>query len=153
MAKQYILVSQGIVVFRTLDKKKAEEIRDKNNEEHHKYLLECLVTQEKPVDNEMFMYEEEIHGDLISRSSLLEKFRKNSIFEHVTNAEDKNVLQIIEEEPCDFDLVAVEKELENLQKYTWGITILTAEEYVKVEDLRKVIEIGRNGGKESSHGK
>ena len=41
---------------------------------------------------------------------------------------------------------AVVAELEKLQRHTWGVTMLTAEDYVKVADLRKVTEIVR--GKE-----
>lgn len=37
-------------------------------------------------------------------------------------------------------------ELEKLPRYRWGVTMLTAEEYVKVADLRKAISIVR--GKE-----
>ena len=40
---------------------------------------------------------------------------------------------------------AVVAELEKLPQYRWGVTMLTAEDYVKVAD---VLEIVRNGGKE-----
>lgn len=43
---------------------------------------------------------------------------------------------------------AVVAEMEKLQRHTWGVTMLTAEDYVKVSDLRKVIEIARKEGEE-----
>lgn len=56
--KEYILVSQGIEIYRTSNKKEAEEIMNKNNEEWHEYCQNCYEENEKPADNEIFMYEE-----------------------------------------------------------------------------------------------
>lgn len=43
---------------------------------------------------------------------------------------------------------AVVEKLENLPRYRWGMTLMTAKDYVKVADLNKTISIVRNGGKE-----
>lgn len=51
-------------------------------------------------------------------------------------------------EPTAYDVEAVVAELENLPQYRFGVTMLTAEDYVKVADLRKVIEIAREEGEE-----
>lgn len=42
--------------------------------------------------------------DLISRKALLDIFRRNSIFEHITNAAGKNVIEIIKEQPTAYDM-------------------------------------------------
>lgn len=56
--------------------------------------------------------------DLISRRTLLEKFSKNSIYEHITNADGKNVLEIISEQPTAFDLESVIEQLnERIKTY------------------------------------
>ena len=41
---------------------------------------------------------------LIDADKLIEVLRKNSIFRTVTNAEDKSVIEIIEEQPIAYDL-------------------------------------------------
>ena len=55
---EYILVSQGVEIFRTKDKNKAEKIQRENNEEWNKYFKECLDNGDTPADNEIFLYEE-----------------------------------------------------------------------------------------------
>lgn len=58
MKRKYILISQGIEIYYTTDKKEAERIMNESNKAWYKYRQECYDTGEKPVDNEMFMYEE-----------------------------------------------------------------------------------------------
>lgn len=53
-----------------------------------------------------------MNDDLISRKALLDVFRKNNIFEHITNAEDKNVIEIVKEQPTAYDVNKVIKLLE-----------------------------------------
>lgn len=50
--------------------------------------------------------------DLISRKALLDIFRRNSIFEHITNAAGKNVIEIIKEQPTAYDMDKVTEQLE-----------------------------------------
>jgi len=54
----YVLVSQGVEIFRTDDNKEAERIMDQANKEYYEYLEECNLAFEAPADNEIFMYEE-----------------------------------------------------------------------------------------------
>ena len=56
--KEYVLVSQGIEIFRTKDKNEAERIQRENNEEWNKYDQKCLDKGDTPADNEVFLYEE-----------------------------------------------------------------------------------------------
>ena len=57
--KEYVLVSQGIEIYRTKDKADAEATMQENNEAYEKYLEKCAREGEyNPVDNEIFMYEE-----------------------------------------------------------------------------------------------
>lgn len=51
-------------------------------------------------------------NDLISRESLLMVLNKNSIFEKITNAEGKNVIEIINEQPTAYSVEKVIAELE-----------------------------------------
>lgn len=64
MVKQYVLVSQGIEIYRTTDKKEAKRIRDESNEKWFKYKQRCVDEGEKPADNEVFLYVEEQHGKI-----------------------------------------------------------------------------------------
>lgn len=59
MGKQYVLVSQGIEIFRTHDKPEAEKIMNESNDEYYIYCQKCYDNNEAPVDNEVFMYEED----------------------------------------------------------------------------------------------
>ena len=59
MAKDYVLVSQGIEIFRTKDKEEAERIMNKSNEDWWHYVQKCIENGGFPVDNEVFLYEEE----------------------------------------------------------------------------------------------
>ncbi len=55
---EYVLVSQGIEIFRTDDKEKAQRIMDEANKEYYEYLEGCSLAFKTSVDNEVFMYEE-----------------------------------------------------------------------------------------------
>ena len=58
MAKEYILVSQGIEIYRTTDKKEAEIMMNESNKSWREYVERCIEEGERPADNEVFMYEE-----------------------------------------------------------------------------------------------
>lgn len=57
--KEYVLVSQGIEIYRTTDREQAENLMNAYNKSYYKYRKDCYDRGEKPVDNEIFMYEEE----------------------------------------------------------------------------------------------
>ena len=57
---EYVLVSQGVEIYRTKDKNEALEIMEQGNKEWCKYRQECYDNYEPCVDNEIFMYEEEV---------------------------------------------------------------------------------------------
>ena len=58
MAKEYVLVTQGVEVLRTTDEKRAKRILEENNREWLEYVQNCLDKGEGYADNEMFLYEE-----------------------------------------------------------------------------------------------
>lgn len=58
MKKEYVLVSQGIEIYRTIDKEEAEKIMNESNKEWYEYREKCAENGERPADNEIFMYEE-----------------------------------------------------------------------------------------------
>lgn len=58
--KYYVLVSQGIEIFRTTFKEEAERIMKESNEEFYNYKQRCLDNHEDYADTEVFMYEEEV---------------------------------------------------------------------------------------------
>lgn len=53
---------------------------------------------------------------LIDADALVKKFQRNNIFSIVKNGEDKNVIEIIEEQPTAY---SVEKVVEELEEDTW----------------------------------
>lgn len=55
---KYVLVSQGIEIYRTTNKEEAEKIMNESNKEWCKYCHKCYDEGEIPADNEVFMYEE-----------------------------------------------------------------------------------------------
>lgn len=55
---KYVLVSQGVEIFRSDDKKEAEIIMHNSNQKFYKYRQKCLDSGKDYVDNEVFMYEE-----------------------------------------------------------------------------------------------
>lgn len=56
--KEYVLVSQGIEIYRTTDKEEAEKMMNESNEQWRRYYQECIENGHIPSDNEVFMYEE-----------------------------------------------------------------------------------------------
>lgn len=60
MAKEYVLVSQGIEIYRTADKDEAERLMQEWNDEWLDYVARCVENWERPADNEVFLYEEEL---------------------------------------------------------------------------------------------
>lgn len=58
MAKEYVLVSQGIEIYRTTNKEEAEKMMNESNKSWREYVERCIEEGERPVDNEVFMYEE-----------------------------------------------------------------------------------------------
>lgn len=58
MAKEYILVSQGIEIYRTTDQEEAEKMMNESNKQWHRYVNECIENGDRPANNEVFMYEE-----------------------------------------------------------------------------------------------
>ena len=60
MIKYYVLVSQGIEIFRTTCKEEAEKIMNELNKEFYNYKQCCLDNYEDYADTEVFMYEEEV---------------------------------------------------------------------------------------------
>lgn len=63
MDKQYVLVSQGIELFRTNNKAEAENFMNESNKEWYKYCQQCYDNNERPADNKVFIYEEETEGE------------------------------------------------------------------------------------------
>lgn len=59
MAKQYILVSQGIEIYRTEDRKEAERMMNERNAQWREYVERCIEDWEPYADNEVFLYEED----------------------------------------------------------------------------------------------
>ena len=56
---EYVLVSQGIEIYRTTDKEEAERMMNESNDEWREYVAWCHENYERPADNEVFLYEEE----------------------------------------------------------------------------------------------
>ena len=56
--KEYVLVSQGIEIYRTTDKIEAEMMMNTENEDWLEYVQKCADNYERCADNEIFMYEE-----------------------------------------------------------------------------------------------
>ena len=57
---KYILVSQGIKIYETFDKAKAEEIMNNSNKKWRYYVERCMEDMEPYAYNEIFMCEEEV---------------------------------------------------------------------------------------------
>lgn len=57
MAKEYVLVSQGIEIYRTTDKAEAERMMNESNKKWEEYCARCYENFERPADNEVFLFE------------------------------------------------------------------------------------------------
>ena len=60
MITKYALVSQGIKIYETFNKAKAEEIMSNSNKKWRYYVERCMEDMEPYADNEIFMCEEEV---------------------------------------------------------------------------------------------
>jgi hypothetical protein len=63
MRKEYILVSQGIEIYRATDKAEAIKIMEESNKDYYEYCIRCADNFEPAADNEVFMCEEESSDD------------------------------------------------------------------------------------------
>lgn len=59
MSKEYVLVSQGIEIYRTKNKEKAEKIMNTENKLFYEYKQRCLDNHEPYANNEIEIFEEE----------------------------------------------------------------------------------------------
>ena len=57
---KYVLVSQGVKIYETFDRAKAEEVMNNRNKEWRYYVERCMEDMESYADNEIFIYEEEV---------------------------------------------------------------------------------------------
>lgn len=55
---EYVLVSQGVEIYRTTDEDEAKSIQAESNDAWKKYVNQCLENGDVPADNEVFLYEE-----------------------------------------------------------------------------------------------
>lgn len=65
--KEYVLVSQGIEIYRTTNKEEAEYIMNTGNDEYYTYLKKCIENGEPYADNEIFMFDETFMSRFIDR--------------------------------------------------------------------------------------
>ena len=59
---KYVWVSQGIKIGETFDKEYAYNYMKSANEDWSNYCQECYDNYERPADNEIFVYEEEVEA-------------------------------------------------------------------------------------------
>lgn len=85
-------------------------------------------------------------GRLIDADALIEKLRRTSVFKSVRNASDKNVFEIIDEQPTAFDVNKVVAGLEEQKEYyAVSDTEWSLAKFLAFDDA---LEIVRKGGKE-----
>lgn len=60
MAKEYVLVSQGVEIYRTRDKEKATRIMDEENQNYIKAVESARDGYEMPPDTRVEMFEEDV---------------------------------------------------------------------------------------------
>ena len=58
MAKEYVLVSQDIEIYRTTDRDEAVKMMEESNKSWREYVARCIEEYERPADNEVFLYED-----------------------------------------------------------------------------------------------
>ena len=68
---EYVLVSQGIEIYRTKDKDEAQKMMDKSNEDWREYVERCIEEGDRPADNEVFLEEEDIDSSEIYRRKMI----------------------------------------------------------------------------------
>ena len=59
---KYVWVSQGVKIGETFDKEYAYSYMNSANEDWNNYCQECYDNYERPADNEIFIYEEEVEA-------------------------------------------------------------------------------------------
>lgn len=69
---EYVLVSQGVVIYRTPDKKEAFSMMCKSNKEWREYRMRCIEAGERPADNEVFMFEEKMINGVLETIEIKE---------------------------------------------------------------------------------
>lgn len=90
-------------------------------------------------------------GRLIDADVLIENLREIKTLYGVpmTNRDEQMIHWIIghiKEQPTAYDVSRVVAELEQLPTYEFGVSLLNAEKYIKLSDLKNKIEIVRKGG-------
>lgn len=94
---------------------------------------------------------------LIDADKLIEVLNKNSIFRTVTNAEGKNAIEIIEEQPTSFDVDKVLKQLSEKIRAYYEAGLCNEENgkiksalsrYDRAEGIEISYEIVREGGRD-----
>lgn len=80
---EYVLVSQGIEIYRTKDKDEAQEMMDKNNKDWREYVERCIEEGDRPADNEVFLEEEDIDSsEIYRRKMILNDFANQMRYEY-----------------------------------------------------------------------
>lgn len=69
--KEYVLVSQGMEIYRTKYKDEAQEMMDKSNKDWREYVERCIEEGDRPADNEVFLEEEDIDNSEIYRRKVI----------------------------------------------------------------------------------
>lgn len=107
---EYVLVSQGIEIYRTKNKDEAQEMMDKSNKDWREYVERCIEEGDRPADNEVFLEEEDIDSsEIYRRKMLLNDFANQMRYEYknginISKAEKEFAYAIID---------MVKKRLEN----------------------------------------
>ena len=57
---KYVLVSQGVKIYETFDRAKAEGVMNNGNKEWRYYVERCMEDMGPYADNEIFMCQEEV---------------------------------------------------------------------------------------------
>jgi len=58
MAKEYVLVSQGIEIYRTTNREEAVKMQEESNKDWREYVERCIEEYEPYADNKVYLYEE-----------------------------------------------------------------------------------------------
>lgn len=80
---EYVLVSQGVEIYRTKDKDEAQEMMDKSNKDWREYVERCIEEGDRPTDNEVFLEEEDIDSsEIYRRKMMLNDFANQMRYEY-----------------------------------------------------------------------
>lgn len=89
---------------------------------------------------------------LIDADALIEKLNKNSIFSKITNAEDKSVIDIINEQPTAYDVEVVVEQTKVVFERTVAEILCKTESDFTIADFnikpftKKICDVVRKGG-------